>query len=86
LVTVSTAAFALKTGNFSDAAFLNKVAKCGGWFKRISAGLALSGLIAYAKAACLEGRYTLAVDAAYAVEKRRSGATTVRVTRQVRIP
>ncbi|MDR0758881.1 MAG: hypothetical protein LBF74_02070, partial [Treponema sp.] len=29
LVTVSTVAFALKIGNFSDVAFMNKFAKCG---------------------------------------------------------
>jgi hypothetical protein len=75
LVTVSTVAFALKIGNFSDVAFMNKFAKCGAWFKRISASLALSGLIAYAKPACLEGRRVLAVDATDVVEKGRSGAT-----------
>ncbi|MDR0400420.1 MAG: hypothetical protein LBH51_05700, partial [Treponema sp.] len=49
LVAVSTVAFTLKIGNFSDAAFMKKFAKCGGWFKQISAGLALSGLISYPK-------------------------------------
>ena len=75
LIAVSTVAFALKIGNFSDAAFMKKFAKCGEWFKQISADLALSGLISYPKPAYLEGRRVLAVDASDVVEKGRSGKT-----------
>jgi hypothetical protein len=75
LVAVSTVAFTLKIGNFSDVAFMKKFAMCGEWFKQISAGLALSGLISYRKPACLEGRRVLAVDASDVVEKGRSGKT-----------
>jgi hypothetical protein len=63
LLAVSTAAFALKIGNFSDVAFMNKFAKCGEWFKQISAGLLRGGLISYPKPAYLAGRQVLAVDA-----------------------
>jgi hypothetical protein len=48
---VCTVAFALKTGNFSDAAFMKKFAKCGEWFEQISATLALGGLNSYSKSA-----------------------------------
>jgi hypothetical protein len=75
LVAVSTVAFALKIGNFSDAAFMKKFAKCGEWFKQISAGLVLSGLISYPKPAYLEGRRVLAAGASDVVEKGRSGET-----------
>jgi hypothetical protein len=75
LTTVGAAAFALKIGNFSDVAFMKKFAKCGTWFKQISAGLVLSGLISYSKPAYLEGRRVLAVDASDVVEKGRSGET-----------
>jgi hypothetical protein len=51
LVAVSTVAFALKIGNFSDAAFMKKFATCGEWFKQISADLLLDGLISYPKPA-----------------------------------
>jgi hypothetical protein len=54
LITVSTVAFALKTGNFSDVAFMKKFAKCGEWFKQIRADLLLGGLISYPKPAYLE--------------------------------
>jgi hypothetical protein len=75
LMAVSTAAFALKTGNFSDAAFMKKSAKCGEWFKQISADLPRGGLILYPKPAYLEGRRVLAVDASDVAGKRRSGET-----------
>jgi hypothetical protein len=51
LIAVSTAVFALKTEDFSDTAFMKKNAKCGEWFKRISAGLLRRGLISYPKLA-----------------------------------
>jgi hypothetical protein len=51
LIAVSTSAFALKIGNFSDAAFMKKFAKCGEWFKLISADLLPGGLISYPKPA-----------------------------------
>jgi hypothetical protein len=54
LMAVSTAAFALKIGNFSDAAFMKKFVKCGEWFKQTSATPALGGLISYPKPAYLE--------------------------------
>ncbi|MDR2795710.1 MAG: transposase [Spirochaetaceae bacterium] len=75
LVAVSTVAFALKIGNFSDVAFMKKFAKCGEWFKQISAELSRDGLIAYPKPAYLEGRRVLAVDASDVVENGRSGET-----------
>jgi hypothetical protein len=51
LIAVSTAVFALKIRNFSDAAFMKKFAKCGEWFKQISAKLLRNGLISYPKPA-----------------------------------
>jgi hypothetical protein len=75
LIAVSTVAFALKTGDFSDVAFMKKFARCGEWFKQISAGLLRGGLISYPKPAYLEGRRVLAVDASDVVEKGRSGET-----------
>jgi hypothetical protein len=75
LVAVSTVAFALKIGDFSDVAFMKKFAQCGEWFKQISADLLLGGLISYPKPAYLEGRRVLAVDASDVVEKGRSGKT-----------
>jgi hypothetical protein len=75
LVAVSTVAFTLKIGDFSDAAFMKKFARCGEWFKQISAGLVLGGLISYREPAYLEGRRVLAVDASDVVEKGRSGET-----------
>jgi hypothetical protein len=50
---------------------MKKFAKRGEWFKQISAGLPLSGLISYAKPAYLERRRVLAADASGAVEKGR---------------
>jgi hypothetical protein len=47
LMAVSMAAFVLKTGDFSDAAFMKNFAKCGEWFKQISATLLLGGFISY---------------------------------------
>jgi hypothetical protein len=47
LIAVGTVAFALKRGNFSDAAFMKKFAKCGEGFKQISADLVFSGVISY---------------------------------------
>jgi hypothetical protein len=35
LVAVSTVAFTLKIGNFSDVAFMKKFTRCGEWFKQI---------------------------------------------------
>jgi hypothetical protein len=75
LIAVSTVAFALKIGNFSDVAFMKKFATCGEWFKQISTDLLLSGLISYPKPAYLEGRRVLAVDASDVIEKERSGET-----------
>ncbi|MDR2184134.1 MAG: hypothetical protein LBO80_00485, partial [Treponema sp.] len=69
LIAVSTVAFALKIGDFSDVAFMKKFARCGEWFKQISAGLLRGGLISYPKPAYLEGRRVLAVDASDVVEK-----------------
>jgi hypothetical protein len=51
LMAVSTVAFDLKTGDFSDAAFMKKFAKRGEWFKQTSATLALGGFISYSKSA-----------------------------------
>jgi hypothetical protein len=51
LIAVSTVAFALKTGDFSDATFMKKFAKCGEWFKQTSADLLLSGFISHPKPA-----------------------------------
>ncbi|MDR2743408.1 MAG: hypothetical protein LBB98_14845, partial [Treponema sp.] len=76
LVAVSTVAFALKIGDFSDVAFMKKFAKCGEWFKHISAELSRDGLISYPKPTYLEGRRVLAVDASDVVEKGRSGETS----------
>jgi hypothetical protein len=45
LIAVSTVAFALKIGEFSDVAFMKKSAMCGEWFKQISADLSHGGLI-----------------------------------------
>jgi hypothetical protein len=56
LIAVSTVAFALKIGDFSDVAFMKKFARCGEWFRHISAGLSRGGLISYPKPAYLEGR------------------------------
>jgi hypothetical protein len=75
LVAVSAVAFALKIGDFSDVAFMKKFAKCGEWFKQISAELPRDGLISYPKPAYLEGRRVPAVDASDVVEKGRSGET-----------
>jgi hypothetical protein len=75
LVAVSTVAFTLKTGNFSDVAFMKKFARRGGRLKQISAGLALGGLISYRKPACLEGRRVPAADASDVAEKGRGGKT-----------
>jgi hypothetical protein len=69
LVAVGAAAFTLKTGNFSDAAFIKKFTECGERFKQISAELSRGGLIAYPKPAYLEGRRVPAVDASDVVEK-----------------
>ncbi|MDR3357075.1 MAG: hypothetical protein LBO04_07835 [Spirochaetaceae bacterium] len=55
LIAVSTVAFSLKTGDFSDEAFMKKFAMCGEWFKPISAGLLRGGLISYPKPAYPEG-------------------------------
>jgi hypothetical protein len=49
LMAASTVTFALKTGDFSDAAFMKKFAKCGECFKQISTTLALGGFISYSK-------------------------------------
>jgi hypothetical protein len=51
LMAASTVTFALKTGDFSDAAFMKKFAKRGERFKQTSADLLLSGFISPPKPA-----------------------------------
>jgi hypothetical protein len=63
LTNTSALAEAAGMGNLSDVAFMNRFAKCTGWFKWILQRLASSGIADYLKPAGFEGYRVLAVDA-----------------------
>jgi len=73
LMEISQVARLTKLGAMSDVAFMNRLEKCGDWFKTINEKIVSQGMINYQKPDWMEGKTVIGIDASDVAEKGRSG-------------
>jgi hypothetical protein len=72
LLEITVVAKKLNIGDFSDVAFMKRLAKCKDWFNSISRQLLNKVIVGYQKPAWLKKYTVVAADASDVVEKGRS--------------